>query len=262
MPLYSKLEDALDALSQGRIIIVADSDERENEADFLVAAEKVTAESVHFMISEGRGQLCMPVLPQIARRLNLKPMVPRRSPNTPCFSVPVDHSLCSTGISPKERAFTIRMIVDESTQPSDFIRPGHIFPLIARERGLLERQGHTEATVDLMRLGGLVPAGVLCEICSRDGQHMATGDELLQIAKTFDMPIITIDEVIRCVQASGRPSNGANGSHPVNRLLGQVPAGNGGGAGRVPACAPSGPHKRNGKHQPTPPSPLDGTALR
>src|SRR5271156_1619316 len=115
MPLYSKLEDALDALSHGQIIIVADSDERENEADFLVAAEKVTAESVHFMISEGRGQLCMPVLPQIARRLNLKPMVPRRSQNTPCFTVPVDHSLCRTGISPKERAFTIRMIVDEST---------------------------------------------------------------------------------------------------------------------------------------------------
>jgi 3,4-dihydroxy 2-butanone 4-phosphate synthase/GTP cyclohydrolase II len=263
MPLYSKLEDALDALSHGQIIIVADSEERENEADFLVAAEKVTAESVHFMISQGRGQLCMPVLPRIARRLNLKPMVPRRSPNTPCFAVPVDHSLCTTGISPKERAFTIRMMVDESTQPNDFSRPGHIFPLIARERGVLERQGHTEATVDLMRLGGLVPAGVLCEICSRDGQHMATGDELLDVAKTFHMPIITIDEIIRCVQAAGgRSSNGANGSHPVNRLLGQLPAVNGAGPGRVPACAPSGPHKHNGKHQPTPPSPLDGTSLR
>jgi 3,4-dihydroxy 2-butanone 4-phosphate synthase/GTP cyclohydrolase II len=262
MPLYSKLEDALDALSRGQIIIVADSEERENEADFLVAAEKATAESVHFMISEGRGQLCLPVLPQIARRLNLKAMVPRRSPNTPCFAIPVDHSLCTTGISPKERAFTIRMIVDETTGPNDFTRPGHIFPLIARERGVLERQGHTEATVDLMRLGGLVPAGVLCEICSRDGQHMATGDELLEIAKTFKMPIITIDEVIRAVQASGRSSNGANGSHPVNRLLGQLATGNGAGGGRVPACAPSGPHRRNGKHQQTPPSPLDGTALR
>jgi 3,4-dihydroxy 2-butanone 4-phosphate synthase / GTP cyclohydrolase II len=262
MPLYSKLEDALDALSHGQIIIVADSEERENEADFLVAAEKVTAESVHFMISQGRGQLCMPVLPRIARRLNLKPMVPRRSPNTPCFAVPVDHSLCTTGISPKERAFTIRMMVDESTRPNDFSRPGHIFPLIARERGVLERQGHTEATVDLLRLGGLVPAGVLCEICSRDGQHMATGDELLDVAKTFRMPIITIDEVIRCVQASGRSTNGANGTHPVNRLLGQLAQGNGAPAGTVPACAPSGPHKRNGKHQPTPPSPLDGTSLR
>jgi 3,4-dihydroxy 2-butanone 4-phosphate synthase/GTP cyclohydrolase II len=262
MPLYSKLEDALDALSQGRVIIVADSEDRENEADFLVAAEKVSAESVHFMISEGRGQLCMPVTPQLARRLNLKPMVPRRTSNTPCFAIPVDHLLCTTGISPKERAFTIRMIVDESTRSNDFVRPGHVFPLIAREGGVLERQGHTEATVDLLRLGGLVPAGVLCEICSRDGEHMATGDELLEIAKTFHMPIITIDEVIRAVEASGRSSNGANGPHPVNRLLGQLPVGNGTGAGRVPVCAPSGPHKRHGKHQQTPPSSLDGTALR
>jgi 3,4-dihydroxy 2-butanone 4-phosphate synthase/GTP cyclohydrolase II len=262
MPLYSKLEDALDALSHGQVIIVADSEERENEADFLVAAEKVTAESVHFLISEGRGQLCMPVMPQIARRLSLKPMVARRSPNTPCFAIPVDHSLCTTGISPKERAFTIRMIVDQSTRPEDFARPGHIFPLIAREGGVLERQGHTEATVDLMRLGGLLPAGVLCEICSRDGQNMATGDELLKIAKTFHMPIITIDEVIRTVQASGHSSNGSNGSHPINRLLGQLAPANGAGPGRVPACAPSGPHRRNGKHRPAPPSPLDGTALR
>jgi 3,4-dihydroxy 2-butanone 4-phosphate synthase/GTP cyclohydrolase II len=259
MPLYSKVEDALDALVQGRVIIVADSEDRENEADFLVAADKITAEHVHFMILEGRGQLCMPVVPQIARRLNLKPMVTRRSPHTPCFAVPVDHSLCKTGISPKERAFTIRMIVDESTRSDDFCRPGHIFPLIAREGGLLERQGHTEATTDLMRLTGLAPAGVLCEICSRDGEHMATGDELLGIAKAFNLPIITIDEVIHFVKASGPPSNGV-GSHPTNRLVEQLS----GGArpGLVPGCAPSGPHRRNGKHQPTPPSPLDGTSLR
>jgi 3,4-dihydroxy 2-butanone 4-phosphate synthase/GTP cyclohydrolase II len=256
MPLYSKLDDALECLAQGRIVIVADSEDRENEADFLVAAEKVTAESVQFMISEGRGQLCMPVLPQIARRLNLKPMVPRKSSHMPCFAIPVDHNLCKTGISPKERAFTIRMIVDDSTRPQDFCRPGHIFPLIAREGGLLERQGHTEATIDLVRLSGLVPAGVLCEICSRDGQHMATGDELLEIAKRFNLPIITIDDVIRFVQGSGRSSNGAGDPHVVNRLVEQL------GAGRIPTCAPSGPHIRNGKHQPTPPSPLDGTALR
>jgi 3,4-dihydroxy 2-butanone 4-phosphate synthase / GTP cyclohydrolase II len=260
MPLYSKLEDALDALAHGRIIIVADSEDRENEADFLVAAEKVTPETVHFMISQGRGQLCMPVTQSIARRLNLKPMVARRSPNTPCFAIPVDHSLCTTGISPKERAFTIRMIVEESTRPNDFSRPGHIFPLIAREGGVLERQGHTEATVDLMRMSGLVPAGVLCEICSRDGQHMASGDELLEIAEEFKLPIITIDEVIRVVQASARPSNG-NGSHPVNRIVEQLAASDGAGE-RVPACAPSGSHRQNGKHQPTPPSPLDGTSLR
>jgi 3,4-dihydroxy 2-butanone 4-phosphate synthase/GTP cyclohydrolase II len=264
MPLYSKLEDALEALAQGRMIIVADSADRENEADFLIAADKVTAENVHFMISEGRGQLCMPVVPQIAARLHLKPMVPRSSSQMPCFAVPVDHSLCKTGISPKERAFTIRKIVDESTRPGDFCRPGHIFPLIAREGGVRERPGHTEATIDLMRLAGLVPAGVLCEICSRDGEHMATGDELMDIAKANHLLIITIDEVIRSVQASGlgRSPNGVGQPHVTNRAIGKLSSANGKGAGRVPACARSGPHKRNGKHQPSPPSPLDGTSLR
>jgi 3,4-dihydroxy-2-butanone 4-phosphate synthase len=276
MPLFSKLDDALEALTQGRMIIVADSENRENEADFLVAAERTTAENVHFMISHGRGQLCMPVVPQIARRLNLKPMVPRKSASMPCFAVPVDHSLCKTGISPKERAFTIRKIVEDSTRPDDFLRPGHIFPLIAREGGVLERPGHTEATIDLMRLAGLPAAGVLCEICSRDGEHMATGRELLDIAKNFGLPIITIDNVIDRMQATvrERSSNGA-GRHPTHRLVAQLtstngrsvngqgvngPSINGTGAGRVPACAPSGPHRRNGKHQPTPPSPLDGTS--
>jgi 3,4-dihydroxy 2-butanone 4-phosphate synthase/GTP cyclohydrolase II len=268
MPLYSKLDDALCALVDGRMIIVADSEERENEADFLIAAEKVTAEHVHFMISEGRGQLCMPVVPQIARRLNLKPMVPRKSLQMPCFAVPVDHRLCKTGISPKERAYTIRMMVDETTQPEDFCRPGHIFPLIAREEGLLARQGHTEATIDLLRMAGLMPAGVLCEICSRDGQHMATGDELLEVARAFNLPIITIDEVIRHLGAPSRhkssqaSTNGSNGTTPNNRLLEPLAQTNGAGAGRISACAPSGPHRRNGKHRSTPPSPLDGTSLR
>ena len=276
MPLFSKLDDALEALTQGQMIIVADSEDRENEADFLVAAERITAENVHFMISHGRGQLCMPVVPQIARRLALKPMVPRKSASMPCFAVPVDHSLCKTGISPKERAFTIRKIVESSTRPDDFLRPGHIFPLIAREGGVLERPGHTEATIDLMRLAGLPPAGVLCEICSCDGEHMATGRELLDIAKNFGLPIITIDNVIDRMQAKlrERSSNGS-GRHSTHRLVAQLtgtngrsvngpgvngPSVNGSGAGRVPACAPSGPHRRNGKHQPTPPSPLDGTS--
>jgi len=255
MPVYSKLEDALDALAQGRIIIVADSEDRENEADFLVAAEKITAQHVHFMISQGRGQLCMPVVPRIARRLNLKPMVQRRSPHMPCFAIPIDHNLCKTGISPKERAFTIRKIVDESTRPEDFSRPGHVFPLIAREGGLLERQGHTEATVDLLRRAGLVPAGVLCEICSRDGEHMATGDELMEMASAHQLPIIAIDEIIRSVHAPERPPNGAAEPQAANRLAERLSRRKNGG--RVSACAPSGPHRRNGEHQPTPPSPLD-----
>jgi 3,4-dihydroxy 2-butanone 4-phosphate synthase/GTP cyclohydrolase II len=197
MPSFSRVEDALDALANGRIIIVADAEDRENEGDFLVAAEKITAAAVNFVISEGRGQLCMPLVPEIAGRLHLRPMVPNRSADMPCFTIPVDHRFCKTGISPKERAFTIQMIVDKSSRPEDFVRPGHIFPLIARAGGVLERPGHTEATVDLLEMAGLAGAGILCEICSRDGQNMATGDELLQIAATFRLPIITIDDVIR-----------------------------------------------------------------
>jgi 3,4-dihydroxy 2-butanone 4-phosphate synthase / GTP cyclohydrolase II len=269
MPLYSKLEDALRALAEGRMIIVADSEDRENEADFLVAAEKITAEHVHFMISQGRGQLCVPVGPQIARRLNLKPMVPRRSLHAPCFTIPVDHSLCRTGVSPTERAFTIRKMVDESSSPDDFSRPGHIFPLIARQGGVLERPGHTEATVDLMRLAELVPAGVLCEICSCDGEHMAQGDELFDIATSHHLPIITIDEVIRTVRdaAEAQVASSIAAPHVASRLVAAERNGNGtkangtnghgAGVGRIPNGAASGPHRRNGKHQPTPPSPLD-----
>jgi 3,4-dihydroxy 2-butanone 4-phosphate synthase / GTP cyclohydrolase II len=203
------MEEAIEALANGRMIIVADAEERENEGDFLVAAEKVTADSVHFMISEGRGQLCMPLRPEIARRLHLRPMVPNKSLSVPCFAVPVDHRFCRTGISPKERAFTIQMMIDGTTRPDDFVRPGHIFPLIAREGGVLQRPGHTEATVDLVRMAGLAGAGVLCEICSRDGRNMATGDELMQIAETFQLPIITIDDVIhyRQVQAATAASH-------------------------------------------------------
>jgi 3,4-dihydroxy 2-butanone 4-phosphate synthase / GTP cyclohydrolase II len=200
---FSQLEEALDALANGRVIIVTDAEDRENEGDFVAVAEKVTSETVHFMISEGRGQLCMPLMPDVARRLSLKPMVSRTDADAPCFAVPVDHRFCRTGISPKERAFTIQMIMDGASKPADFIRPGHIFPLIAREGGVLTRQGHTEATVDLARLAGLKPAGILCEICSRDGQHMACGDELMEIAESLGTPIITIADVIGFRQRCG-----------------------------------------------------------
>jgi 3,4-dihydroxy 2-butanone 4-phosphate synthase/GTP cyclohydrolase II len=194
---FSRMEDALEALASGRMIIVADAEERENEGDLVVAAEKVTTEAVHFMISEGRGQLCMPLRSEIARRLRLRPMVPNKSLAMPCFAVPIDHRFCRTGISPKERAFTIQSVMDSTSCSDDFVRPGHIFPLIARDGGVLQRPGHTEATVDLVRMAGLSGASVLCEICSRDGRNMATGDELMQFAESFHLPIITIDDVIR-----------------------------------------------------------------
>jgi 3,4-dihydroxy 2-butanone 4-phosphate synthase / GTP cyclohydrolase II len=196
MPQFSRIEDAVSVLAQGRMIIVVDAEDRENEGDFVMAAEKVTAESIHFMASEGRGQLCTPILPETGRRLRLKPMVARRSAGMPCFTVPVDHALCRTGISPQERAFTVRGIADPTTKPSDYVRPGHVFPLIAREGGVLERPGHTEATIDLLRIAGLGACGLLCEICSRDGKHMAKGPELFELGDRFDLPIITIDQVI------------------------------------------------------------------
>jgi 3,4-dihydroxy 2-butanone 4-phosphate synthase/GTP cyclohydrolase II len=194
---FCKVEDAVDAVSRGKVIIVADSEERENEGDFLAAAEAATAQTIHFMITEGRGQLCVPVLPDVASRLELAPMVDTGEDDSlPRFTIPVDHRTCRTGISPSERAFTIRAMLDLASGPADFVRPGHIFPLVARPGGVLQRSGHTESAVDLARLANLTPAGVLCEICSRDGQNMAGREELFEIAARFDLPIITIDDLI------------------------------------------------------------------
>jgi len=196
MSHYASVEAALEALAAGRLVIVVDSEDRENEGDFLAAAETITPEMIHLMTSQGRGHLCMPVSPQIARRLGLTPMVPRRTLTMPCFAVPVDHCQCKTGISPVDRVMTIRAMIDPASRPGDFVRPGHTFPLIAEQQGLLRRQGHTEAAVELARLAGLTTAGVLCEICSRDGLHMAVGEELAEIARHFRLPIVTIDALL------------------------------------------------------------------
>lgn len=192
---FSKIEDALDAIAAGRVVIVVDDETRENEGDFVVAAEKVTPETIAFMISHGGGQLCMPIMPDLARRLELHPMVemntaPHRTP----FTVPVDHAGCRTGISAEERARTIRAIIDPATRPADLVRPGHLFPLVAMEGGVLRRAGHTEATVDLARLSGLQPAGVLIEIL--DGIHVASRGRLHEIAARFDLPIVSIEMLI------------------------------------------------------------------
>ena len=191
---FSPIEDALEALSIGLVTIVVDSEDRENEGDFVAAAEKLTPQTVNFLITHGRGQVCMPITRATAGRLGLEPMVAGGGDaDAPNFTVPVDHVDCRTGISPYERWATIQAIADESTRPQDFARPGHLFPLVARDGGVLERPGHTEASVDLMRLAGLQPAAVLCEICSSDGLHMATRDELLAMAAEYQLPIITID---------------------------------------------------------------------
>jgi len=195
-------EEAVGALAAGRVVIVLDSADRENEGDFLLAAEKATPEMVYFMLRPGCGQLCVPVAAEIAQRLDLAPMTAdNTNPSATAFAVPVDHFSCHTGISPEERVFTIQALLASSSRPDDFVRPGHVFPLIARVGGVLRRPGHTEAAVDLAKLAGLAPAGVLCEVCSRDGIHMATRDELLEVAEELDLVVTTIDDLIRYRQS-------------------------------------------------------------
>jgi 3,4-dihydroxy 2-butanone 4-phosphate synthase / GTP cyclohydrolase II len=192
----SQIDDALQALREGRIIIVVDDQDRENEGDFVAAADKVTPEMVEFMITHGRGLVCMPILPEVAARLHLTPMVDRNTaPHQTPYTVPVDHRSCRTGISAEERARTVRAITDPTTMPEDLARPGHLFPLVAKEGGVLRRAGHTEATVDLVRMAGLTPAGILCEIL--DGTGVASHDRLHAIGREHGLPIVSIEALIK-----------------------------------------------------------------
>jgi 3,4-dihydroxy 2-butanone 4-phosphate synthase/GTP cyclohydrolase II len=205
---FCRIEDALEALESGLLTIVVDSEDRENEGDFVGAAEKVTPAMIHFLISEGRGQVCMPITRETAERLELQPMAEGNGGDTPNFTVPVDYAGCKTGISPFERAATIQAILDEQTTAADFVRPGHLFPLVARDGGVLIRQGHTEASIDLVGMARLRPAAVLCEICSADGLHMATRDELFQMSKDLRLPIITIDALVEYRQSEQKQKSG------------------------------------------------------
>ena len=194
---FYPVEQAIEAIRRGEIIIVIDAEDRENEGDFICAAEQVTPQIINFMITQGRGQLCMPILPEVANRLNLRLMVEQNTaPLHTAFTVSIDHRLCRTGISAFEHARTVRAIVDPATRPEDLVRPGHIHPLIAKEGGTLRRAGHTEATVDLARLAGLEPAGVLCEILDTDGS-MARRARLFELAKQFSLVVISIEDLIR-----------------------------------------------------------------
>ena len=191
------IEEGLDEIRAGRTLIVVDDEDRENEGDFIMAAEKVTPESINFMAMNGRGLICLPATPERLQELDLDMMVDRNTAlhETP-FTVSIDAIKgTTTGISAPDRAVTVRRFVDPGAQAADFGRPGHIFPLRARPGGVLRRAGHTEATVDLARLAGLCPAGVLCEILNTDGT-MARLPQLAQIAKTFGLKIITIRDLI------------------------------------------------------------------
>lgn len=193
---FSKVEDALQALTEGRVVIVVDDERRENEGDFIAAADTIKPETIEFMITQGRGQVCMPIMPDLARRLDLRRMVEHNTaPHRTPFTIPVDHVSCRTGITAEERSRTVKAILDPKTRPADLVRPGHLFPLISKEGGVLRRAGHTEATVDLARLAGLTPAGVLCEIL--DGVGRASRDRLHAIAAEFRLPILSIEMLIK-----------------------------------------------------------------
>ncbi|NOY42163.1 MAG: 3,4-dihydroxy-2-butanone-4-phosphate synthase [Planctomycetes bacterium] len=193
---FSTIDEAVEAISRGEIIIVVDAEDRENEGDFICAAEKMTTETVNFMITHGRGQLCMPILPDISKRLQLQPMVEANTaPLGTNYTVPVDHHTTRTGITAAERARTITALCDPSSVPSDFHRPGHLFPLVAKEGGVLRRAGHTEAAVDLTRMAGLIPAGALCEILGEHGDR-ASRTELRALAEQFKLPMISIEQLI------------------------------------------------------------------
>lgn len=193
----SSIETAVEAIAAGKIVISMDDIDRENEGDFICAAEKVTPDIVNFMITHGRGQLCMPILPELADRLDLPQMVEdNTAPLQTAFTVPVDHRTCRTGVTAPERAKTILEIINPQAKASDFVRPGHLYPLVAKEGGVLRRAGHTECTVDLARMAGLKPAGVLIEILGEHGDR-ANRAELFALADKFGLEIITIEGLIR-----------------------------------------------------------------
>ncbi|MGQ1928368.1 3,4-dihydroxy-2-butanone-4-phosphate synthase [Ornithobacterium rhinotracheale] len=194
----NRIEEVLEDLKQGKVIIVVDDEDRENEGDFIAAAEKVTPDMINFMTQHGRGLLCAPLEEDRCEKLGLNMMVTHNTVlhHTP-FTVSVDllGKGCSTGISTHDRSKTIQALVDEETRPQDLGRPGHIFPLRAKKGGVLRRAGHTEAAVDLARLAGLKPAGILIEILNEDGT-MARLPQLMKVAEKFDLKIVSIQDLI------------------------------------------------------------------
>ncbi|MFO7262644.1 MAG: bifunctional 3,4-dihydroxy-2-butanone 4-phosphate synthase/GTP cyclohydrolase II [Bacillaceae bacterium G1] len=196
MGKLDSIEDALEALKAGKMILVVDDEDRENEGDLVALAEKATPEVINFMITYGRGLVCVPITEERAKELELPPMVEHNTdPHGTAFTISVDHCSTTTGISAYERARTVQALIDPNSKPSDFRRPGHIFPLIARKGGVLRRAGHTEAAVDLAVLAGSTPAGVICEVVKEDGT-MARLPELLEMAREHDLKIISIADLI------------------------------------------------------------------
>lgn len=194
---FDKIEEAIYDLSIGKVIIVVDDEDRENEGDFIALAERATPEVINFMIKEGRGLVCAPITEERASELNLPPMVNHNTDyHGTAFTVSIDHIETTTGISAHERSLTVQALIDPRAKPEDFRRPGHIFPLIAKKGGVLRRAGHTEAAVDLAVMCGSSPAAVICEVIKEDGS-MARVPDLARIAKEHDLKLITIRDLIR-----------------------------------------------------------------
>ncbi|HEY5524996.1 MAG TPA: bifunctional 3,4-dihydroxy-2-butanone-4-phosphate synthase/GTP cyclohydrolase II [Clostridium sp.] len=193
---FNSIEEAIEDIKSGKMVIVIDDEDRENEGDLILASEKVTPEAINFMAKYARGLICMPMEAERLKELNIHPMVENNTDNHgTAFAVSIDHCETTTGISAFERALTIAKTLDENAKGEDFTRPGHIFPLAAKKGGVLERTGHTEAVVDLARLAGLKPAGVICEIMKDDGTMARTAD-LMEFSKEHNIKIITIADLV------------------------------------------------------------------
>ncbi len=193
----NQIEEAIYDLMLGKVVIVVDDEDRENEGDFIALAEKATPEVINFMIKEGRGLVCAPITAERAQELDLPPMVNRNTDyHGTAFTVSIDHVDTTTGISAHERSRTIKSLIDPNTRPQAFRKPGHIFPLIAKDGGVLRRAGHTEAAIDLAKMCGAYPAAVICEVIKEDGS-MARLPDLAEIAKKHDLKLISIKDMIR-----------------------------------------------------------------
>lgn len=193
---FNKIEEAIEDIREGKIVVVIDDEDRENEGDLLMAAEKVTPEDINFMATYGKGLICMPITEEYLKKLNIPQMVKDNTDNhETAFTVSIDHVDTTTGISAYERSLTIQKVLEKEAVANDFRRPGHVFPLKAKTGGVLIRNGHTEAAVDLAKLAGLKPGGVICEIMSKDGT-MARTDELIEFSKIHNLKIITIKDLV------------------------------------------------------------------
>ena len=240
---FNDIEDAVADIRAGKIIIVIDDEDRENEGDLVMAAEKVTGEAINFMATYGKGLICTPMEEEILKELQINSMVENNTDNhKTAFTVSVDYKDTTTGISAYERALTISKLLENGVKPEDFRRPGHVFPLAAKKNGVLERTGHTEAAVDLAKLAGLKGAGVICEVMKEDG-HMARTEDLIKMAKEHNLKIITVkslleyrkanEKIIERVAEAKMPTrygdfmmygfvNKLNGEHHVALVKGQI----------------------------------------